>query len=252
MISRKTLIVIALIITLVSCGGSSSSESAGTSLALDIQHSQSNNTTSTAAGTKQFRNSEGVHITFDKAYLVQWSIEVVSDCSDSSFVRLPDTWLDFFFSTAAAHALEEPTRLSVPHVLDLTGRDNLPIRLGEISPPVGTYCGLKIELFPADEDAMNLPVDTNMLNKTLHIEGTYSVNGSEPINFLIESNKKLSEKGLVFSDRTLTLDNTNRQATQHISIIYDRWFDGVNFEQLDSTQTENQLLTNIRNSIALI
>lgn len=183
---------------------------------------------------------------------MQWSIEVVSDCSDSSFVRLPDTWLDFFLPTAAAHALEEPTRLSVPHVLDLTGSDNLPFRLGEISPPAGTYCGLKIEIFPADEDAMNLPVDADMLNKTLHIEGTYSINGSEPALFLIESNKKLSEKGLVFSDRTLTLDSTNRQATQLISIFYDRWFDGVDFEQLDSTQSENLLLNNIRNSIELI
>ena len=243
---------LALFLSIQSCGGGSSSETAGTRLTLNVLHRQtvvSDAAASVPAGSRTFSNAEGVSLTLDKAYLVQWSVELKADCSGSPFALRGRDVLEFFFPSANAHALEAPTRLSVPHIIDLTAADNTPVALGEISPPPGDYCGLQIELFPADEDTVGLPADVDMLGKTLYLQGSYSLADGEPRAFKLVSDKKLAEKGLLFADNILSFDNDRLSAVKRITLYYDQWFDGVDFEQLDQPQTTDLILSNIRRSL---
>jgi hypothetical protein len=58
-------------------------------------------------------------------------------------------------AVARAHSEGSPTRLGEPHVVDL--RNDAGTVLGELEPPAGRYCSVRLTLGPADADAVGLP-----------------------------------------------------------------------------------------------
>jgi hypothetical protein len=124
--------------------------------------------------------------------------------------------------------------------------------LGETGPPPGDYCGVTVELLKADEDAQYLPEAINMLERTLYIEGEYMPLGStEAIPFIIDTGRTLREARLRYSI-PLTLSSSERQATTTLSIVYDRWFDGVNFVALAEQTQQDWIFNQVTNSIRLV
>ncbi len=59
-------------------------------------------------------------------------------------------------STAHAHVPDSATRLGTPYVLDMLAVPGKARVLGEIAPPLGSYCAMYAVITPADEDVVSL------------------------------------------------------------------------------------------------
>ena len=57
---------------------------------------------------------------------------------------------------AHAHVPDSASRLGTPTIEDLLGAPGRARMLGEVAPPPGRYCGLRVVIAPADEDVVNL------------------------------------------------------------------------------------------------
>lgn len=244
------------IILLAACGGGSSggSETEGITVTFSTVQQQARSSSDSlpkiAAGQKTFINSEGAEITLDKAYLTIWSVELEKDCTTSRFTNLPTNLLHWLMPAANAHAVESPTRISTPNILNLSTADQIATVIGTITPPPGDYCGITVELFPADDDAAGLPDTINMIGRTLYLQGTYQTTGNNPEPFEISLGTKAQEKGLALTS-LLTLDSNQLRAGLTLVVQYDQWFDSLDLTQLNEHHTQNQLLTNIRESLSI-
>lgn len=64
--------------------------------------------------------------------------------------------LDWFIPSAYAHVPESATRLGTPTLDDMLGETGRARIVGEIAPPFGEYCSVRVVVAPADEDVVNL------------------------------------------------------------------------------------------------
>jgi len=190
------------------------------------------------AGAKTFRNSENTQITLSKAYLVMWSVQLETDCQAHNFTKL----FNFLLPAAQAHAEATPTKLDTPNVINLLAEDSVEIKLGTIQPPPNTYCGVSIEFAKADEDAHGLPEDVNMVNRTVYLEGQYSLSGSNNSGvFTLDTAKTLLPKYALLKE-PLNLSASNLSGRVSVSVRYDRWFDGLNLPVLATDEAQQDLL----------
>ncbi len=197
------------------------------------------------AGPKQFTNTEGTAIRLDKAYLAMWSVALHTDCDDSGFVwnRSWTPRLDWLISSAHAHTDASPTLLGTPTVVNLLASDGEPQDWGALAPSANAYCGATWQVLAADEDAENLPIDTNMVGLSLVLGGHY---GADNQPFALSTSRAFSPAKRRFAI-PLTLGAEQKQATAQLNIAYDRWFDSLDMDALargDDTAT-TQLLQNI-------
>lgn len=239
----------------VGCGsGGSSSSQAGIEVSVNARLSQSAGSDSAvpvaSAGEKQFVNTEGTDIVLSKAYLVLWSVELETNCGNNQFVDLLQRIGGFLISSAEAHSDEAPNLFSEPHVINILGEENTQ-RLGAINPSANTYCGVSVEMLNADADANNLPADVDMMNKSLYLEGTYQLAGSDtPQSFQVSTGKSLLTASRLFSP-ALSLDSANLSSDITVKIVYDRWFDGVDVSRISEDAYLDLLLNNVSGSIVL-
>lgn len=207
------------------------------------------------AGTKSFLNTEGQQIRLDTAYLTLSSIELSSDCHDSGFVLAPRLFpllaqlLDAVMPAAYAHSEGSPTLLGVPHVIDLTGPDGEVIALGAVFPPPDTYCGGRWQIAAADEDAVGLPADLDMVGHSLRLRGAY---GEPARAFSLDVTLSFLpiERRL---PAPLVLNEQQPTASIELVLHYDRWFDGLDLPAL-AAGDDNQralLLGNIRSQLSV-
>lgn len=253
---KKRFFIIFSSLLLVHCGGGdggsgSSSTEEGITATFQAQPQQSPTATgltpTSPAGAKTFFNTEGVQITLNKAYLTLWSVQLENDCNDASFA-----FFNWLLPAVQAHADDSPTRMGVPNVIDLLGADSVALTLGSAGPPPGNYCGITVELSKADSDAQYLPKTVDMINRTLYIEGEYIPLGSVvSVPFVIDSERTLRESRLRYAV-PLTLSSSERQATTTLSIIYDRWFDSVDFNALSEQTQQDWIFNQITDSIGLV
>lgn len=251
MIFRKVLIFCSLC-SLAACGGGGdSSSSDGIQVNFQLTHQQSvdatGNTPHAVAGQKTFKTREGVTVTLKQAYLVVWSVKLESECNSANFALF-----NVLFPAAAAHTDTTPTQLGVPNVINLLADDAEVARLGEIYPPPGTYCGITVELLKADEDAVGLKdFSINMLNRVLYLEGEYTpLDSTAPIPFTIDVAKTPRPKSLRL---TTPLILSATASTAHIGFVthYDRWFDAVDFTQLNQETQIDWVLNNVTDSFKM-
>jgi hypothetical protein len=107
-------------------------------------------------GNKVFTTAEGHTVTLTKAYLVISSTTIETSCG-ATFSAALDGVLDILVPSAHAHTTTTPTSTGVPYVINLLAQDNKAESIGGMSPAVGDYCGVDVDIFAADDDAINLP-----------------------------------------------------------------------------------------------
>ncbi|WP_348675919.1 hypothetical protein [uncultured Abyssibacter sp.] len=239
---KRCLILLALL--LGACGGGESS--VGTQVHWLLQTTPLD-TAPTPAGDKTFDNTEGVPVTLSQAYLVLSSVEITDDCASPSFVLR--MLLDGLIGTAQAHTQSSDTRLGEPHVIDLTGDDADSTLLGTLSPPVASYCGGRWQIAAADDDAIGLPDDLDMVGYSLRLRGTY---GDTDAAFELDVSLAPLPIERQFSG-VLSLDSDHREASVTLSLHYDRWFDGVDMTALaqGDANARDQVLANLRAQLSL-
>lgn len=248
----KKLLLFGALCSLSACGGGGeSSTSEGIQANFQWVRQQSIDATGNiphaVAGQKTFKTREGVTVTLKQAYLVVWSMKLESDCNSANF-----TWLNLLFPTAAAHTDTTPTQLGVPNVINMLAEDSEVTHLGEIAPPPGTYCGITVELLKADEDAVGLKdFPINMLNRVLYLEGEYTpLGGTAPISFTLDVAKTPRPKSLRLPT-PLILSTTAPTAQITVATQYDRWFDAVDFTQLNQDTQIDWILNNVTESFKI-
>ena len=111
------------------------------------------------------RHEPGAAAGVDRAHLAVAEIELL-ECED-----LLGLFRGMILGVAHAHGVTTPTSLAVPAVHDLAAA---PYRqaIGELRPPPGRYCGIAVELGPADGDALGMPEDRAMVGRTLQVEAS--------------------------------------------------------------------------------
>jgi len=237
----KLPLVLFLIYGTVACGSSSGSASDGTRVVIRATPTPANSIAQNA-GIKTFSNDLGDSITLNKAYLVLSSATIESACGPT-FSAVLESIFTWIIPAAQAHTTTTPTSTGVPFVFDLLGADSIPIVIGELSPPQQNYCGLRIDMLAADDDAINLPngiADPDMIGKSIFIEGSFALAGGGNGNIHISSTATLTNRDLLLST-VLEISADNPDDGVDIEINYDTWFNAVDLALLE---TETASFTN--------
>ncbi|QDG53079.1 hypothetical protein FIV42_20720 [Persicimonas caeni] len=215
-------------------------------------------------------NDLGFEVRVDAAYLVTDTVTLLA-CDEVDDPRdLPGfslrTLTRALLPSAHAHGPTTPTRLGTPHVEALVGassRSSHPWRIGEFLPPPGDYCAVRLDVRAADDDAIGLPADVDMVGRTLYVRGTYlapdedapNENAPKPFElatgaaFDIELDKVASTTGAAAPW------SFPRSGAKTGRVILNKnmaaWFEGVDFTDADPEQTARAVLLNARESIEL-
>jgi hypothetical protein len=252
-------------IMLLGCGGSGGGSSSEAGIGVEIlaqpqpTPNADNSITALPAGRKEFDNNEGMRIAITRAYLVIGSVVLENNCDSSAFARidlqaLPRAIVNLLIPSAQAHTSATPTQTGEPNVINLLAADLAGVDIGDLAPSADDYCGITVNMSAADEDAVGLPEDVDMIGKTLHIEGSASIGSLAPdiaLPFVIETTVALLPASIAF-DEALTLDSSHRNAAVTLQINYQRWFDGVDFISIDDVPQQELILNNIRESLTAI
>ena len=240
-------ILLALLLT--ACGSGQSSRDPGITVDFNLEIPAGG----APAGSKPlaFRNTEGVDIVLEQAWVVLWSQTLTADCGGPEFVRLPGRWLDWWISSAQAHAGSDPRVQPVPHAIELVAESGTRRALGAIHPPPGIYCGVRVDLRRADSDTVGLPENPPLLERSVFLQGRYRTNAMQaPAPFVFETGRTLIPAQRLFpTPLTLSADQPHARVT--LRIRYDRWFDGVELSRLDDPTQQDLLLYNISASVEL-
>jgi len=256
----NTLLACLLALTLTACGSSSSTgdSSAVTAVSMSAAPSPAN-APIMIAGNKVFDTAEGHTVTLSKAYLVISSTTIETTCG-ASFSAALESILDVVVPQAQAHTTTTPTSTGVPYVIDLLAADNVPVSIGGMSPAVADYCGVDVDLFAADDDALYLPTgagEPDMIGRTVYIEGSYSLSGGAGGNIKIDTGATLINRYLQLS-ALMMISASAPTGSISLGINYDTWFDAVDLAVLatetgtttnPSDPNVSQVLQNITSSI---
>jgi len=240
----NTLLACLLAVSLTACSSSSSSgdSSAVTAVSMSAAPSPANAPVM-MAGNKVFTTAEGHTITLTKAYLVISSTTIETTCG-TTFSAALEKALDVLVPQAHAHTTTTPTSTGVPYVIDLLAADDVPESIGGMSPAVADYCGVDVDLFAADDDALNLPVgagEPDMNGRTVFIEGSYSLNGGAGTGVIkIDTGATLINRNLLLS-ALMMISASTPTGSVSLGINYDTWFDAVDLSVLE---TETATTTN--------
>jgi hypothetical protein len=120
-------------------------------------------------------------------------------------------------SPARAHTTGSPTKLGVPHVVDLTSPAE--VEAGVLEPPAVGFCSVRLVLSPADGDAVGLP-DAGFVGLTARVAGT--VDGA-PLAGASDGTVTVWPS----LDVPLVLDAARREATVRVVLGDGRLLDGL-------------------------
>ena len=255
----NTLLATLLVVSLTACSSSSSTGGSSSVTAVSMSAAPSpSSATILPAGTKVFTTAENHTITLTKAYLVISSTTIETSCG-ATFSAALEKVLDVIVPQAHAHTTTTPTSTGVPYVIDLLAADNAAVSIGGMSPAVADYCGVDIDLFAADDDAINLPSgsEPDMIGRTVYIEGEYSLDGGAGAGDIkIDTGATLINRKLLLS-ALMMISASTPSGSISLAINYDTWFDAVDLVLLDSeveppTDINSEgfkVLQNITNSI---
>lgn len=96
------------------------------------------------------------------------AVELLSCASLEETPAIPGFTTFNLISSAHAHGPSTPTRQGVPIVIDWA-KAGSPAELARFEPPPGDYCAIRLDLGPADADALGAP-SASMTGKTLLAE----------------------------------------------------------------------------------
>ena len=113
--------------------------------------------------------------------------------------------------SAMAHVETSPTLLGVPVVMTVAG-EQAHTRVGSLQPPPGEYCGIRLNVGPADEDAVGLPSD-DLIGRSIFVNGTDAAGAAFSYGSAATDSVQVD-----FSSR-IVLDEDRRVATINLSVI---------------------------------
>ncbi len=172
-------------------------------------------------------------------------------CDDATTARWGSmSWL----SHAQAHGGATPTRMAVPHVIDLLSNDTSHWAVALNHPPPGAYCWVRLTIGPADRDAVGMPDDENLTDTALRLRGRYGREG-EPIDqpFTVSSTRVQSiDVRLLDShgaEAPLSLSKTRRDVAVDVWFETPRVLDGVDITSAVESSGGLYAITNLLASV---
>jgi hypothetical protein len=199
----------------------------------------------TASGGWQTVNDLGYTVRVTKGYVVSAGATMVA-CE-----HLPGAW-DWLLSVLSPTVIKaghsgdvDPAAIRLPQVESVVTLQ--PMTLDSLSVQEFSYCQGHYVIAAANERAVNLPADQEMVGASLFLEGTYQRAGQPATTFSI---KTRSPNGLLFN---LTATNTSearhlvmgQASTVTIRRNAARLFDGVNFAEMDDEARAQAILDSL-------
>ena len=203
-----------------------------------------------AVGTSRvFLTGQGERITLRRAHVTLSSVELFA-CQTGSAWR----WLRMLSPVGTAHAHSEgsPRKLGTPHVVGPGAgpvlADGVARTLGTLNPPPGRYCRAHLVFAPADADAEGLDAASDMVGRTLRLEGEWTpAGGGAARPFVLESagvlNADVALEGLELTPEAL-------EASRVLHLAYDRWLEGVDLAAGGDAASE-RALRNVTGAVTL-
>lgn len=159
----------------------------------------------------------------------------------------------FTAARAKAHTPNTPTSLGIPLVLDLLESGGIGFVVGTIRPPPGRYCGLRVIGAPADEDAVGLKDNTEMLERAVFLQGEI-----EDTQTLVRTPFEVSIREPLVCELRFTeplIFDSPEAVNVSVRIDHMRWFDGIDFALLlpgdaEGAAVQRRVAENIRSSMA--
>ncbi|HZR81275.1 MAG TPA: hypothetical protein VFD92_09295 [Candidatus Binatia bacterium] len=205
-----------------------------------------------ADGAAEITNDLGYRIRIRRGWVTSYSMELV-ECPKTSAtsaaaraVGLAWSWLE---GTAwAGHSAGTPNPaairpMRVESLLEPATRD-----VGAVELAPQAYCQVHYLVARAGRDAQGLPDDLDMVDRTLHVEGTYVAPGaSAEIPFTIQS---AAAYGQLFdraagASSALRVDTGRESVEVTIRRHLDRMFDGVDFARMPEKAAALQMLRSL-------
>lgn len=160
-------------------------------------------------------------------------------------------WQRFFIGTANAHVSNSITRLGTPVAEDLLRGTGGAKIVGEIGPPLGTFCRAYAVFTPADDDVLNFTAfsDTDLLGHTAIVRGEFVPPGVDPIpiDWVWDGNEV----------RTIDLDSVSLTApTDSFLLLVDKkvdatLLDGLSVERVRSGEAIDDLMKALFSRVSL-
>lgn len=249
----KSIPLVGLMFLTLSCNESHS----GITVTLGLVHHASPDSEGTITAASEgdprvFTTNLDYEVTITSAY-VTVSMVHLAECETAS-LQLRRLWNRIsLIPSAYAHTEGSSTELGVPNVEDLMRADLSSLELGQLEPAAGSYCHLHVTFSPADADALHLPTDQDMVEKTLYISGTYTPpgGGASQEFEIISAEEAETEVHLLDANGDeapleLSLDNPSQTVT--LGLTYDTWLNDVDFSSMTDDQIAEQALTNVADS----
>lgn len=143
---------------------------------------------------------------------------------------------------------------SLPVVESILRADFEPLAVANLQPSPGSYCNLFVSLEPATADAVRLPNDTDVVGKTLYLQGEYVSPGSgQAVPFEISSDR-LATQAVPFhnakgEDIKLNFTGENDPKEAIIGMAYDGWLDNVDFAKMNELVRAKTVMDNMLQSL---
>ncbi len=191
----------------------------------------------------QIRTDLGYRVALDRALIAVGRVELVR--CDNFVVDLLD-W--FTPGRAKAHALDTPTSLGEPFVIDLMESVGTPQFAGTLKPPPGRYCGMRVLGMPADPDATGL-TDENleMMQHSVLVTGRVVDMSNDEESPLVARIWEVLDCEMRF-DRPLVFDSPVLERVS-IQIDHTSWFDGIDFALQSEDAVQRKITENVRSSL---
>lgn len=149
---------------------------------------------------------------------------------------------------------DDPSTWPSPQVEPLNGFADL--ELGVVEVPAQTYCKAHYLVGRADDDAVNVPTEVDYDRVSLHLEGTWQVDGGEPQPLVLVTDFNFGKlltmypEGQVGDEQSaLRLDPTEAGIELVITRRLAGWFDGVDFALLDDQGLAIAILDNLTHAL---
>ncbi len=200
-------------------------------------------------GPLRLQDGTGRDVRLQRAVVVLERLELVP-CDAAADAGSETAWLSRWLGVpvARAHGTGSPTRLAVPHVVDLAGPGPWP--LGRLEPPADRYCALEVTLGPADEDAEGLSDAAAALGRSLWLQGRMldAAGGEQP--FDIVSGRRVSRR-LPLPGGGLRLDAERLTARLTLRFAPADWLADVDLADGDPAERSRAVLQAVLASLRL-
>jgi hypothetical protein len=198
----------------------------------------------------EITNDLGYRVRITEGYLVTRDIELVP-CDPKppaalSLLDLPATFLGARPAWAGHSGVADPSATKRAQVESLLDRQALEI--GTVEPGAQSYCRLHYLVARADSATAGLPADTDMVDQSLDVSGSFARDESGPQTFRLRTaiaNGVLVDLRRPGSSHPTPLDTGRESATIVVRRRFDTLFHRIDFAAMDEKRMARELLQNV-------